>query len=79
MRDIGLTLAQGSMSTPDEVEDEIKKLGNEVSKIYFEAKEALATSHDSQSEGFSSAARIVRDFWSRVRSSHRKPDSEMPD
>jgi hypothetical protein len=57
------------------VEEQIEKLGPEVSKIYFEAKEVLATSHDSRSERFSSAARIVRAFWKRVRSSHRKPDS----
>jgi hypothetical protein len=53
------------MCTPDNVEDEIEKLGPGVSKIYFEAKEVLATLHDSRSERFSSAARIVRAFWNR--------------
>jgi hypothetical protein len=55
------------------VEEEIEKLGPEVSKIYFEAKEALATSQDSRSERFSVAARIVRAFWKRSVSRHRKP------
>ena len=55
------------------VEEEIEKLGPEVSKIYFEAKEALAASQDSRSERFSVAARIVRAFWKRAVSSRSKP------
>jgi hypothetical protein len=55
------------------VEEEIKKLGPEVSKIYFEAKETLATSQDSRSERFSAASRIVRTFWKRAISNYRKP------
>ena len=47
------------------VEEEIEKLGPEVSKIYFDAKETLATSQDSDSERFSRAAKIVRAFWKR--------------
>jgi hypothetical protein len=55
-----------------DTDDEIKKLGPEISKIYFDAKEVLATSQDSGSEQFSVAARIVRAFWKRVASSRRK-------
>jgi hypothetical protein len=51
-----------------DTDDEIKKLGPEISKIYFDAKEVLATSQDSKSEQFSAAARIVRAFWKRVAS-----------
>jgi hypothetical protein len=58
------------------VDDEIEKLGPEVSKVYFEAKEALSTSHDSRSEPFSTAARIVRAFWKKVRSSDLTPHSD---
>jgi hypothetical protein len=56
-----------------EVEEDIEKLGPEVSKIYFEAKETLATSQDSRSERFSVAARIVRAFWRRAVTNYRKP------
>jgi hypothetical protein len=45
------------------VEEEIEKLGPEVSKIYFDAKETLTESQDSRSERFSAAARLVRAFW----------------
>jgi hypothetical protein len=55
------------------VEEEIKKLDPEVSKIYFEAKEALATSQDSRSERFSIAARVVRAFWKRSFSNVASP------
>jgi hypothetical protein len=55
------------------VEVEIEKLGPEVSKIFFEEKEALVTSQDSRSELFSVGVRIVRAFWKRAVSSHRKP------
>jgi hypothetical protein len=58
------------MTAPD---DEIEKLGPEVSKIYFDSKETLIKSQDSRSERFSSAARIVRAFWKRV-VPHDRPD-----
>jgi len=48
------------------VEDEIAKLGPEVSEIYFDAKNDLASMQDSRNERFSRAARIVRAFWKRV-------------
>jgi hypothetical protein len=48
------------------VEEEIVKLGSEVSGIYFQAKETLTQLQDSRSERFSAAARIVRAFWKRV-------------
>jgi hypothetical protein len=48
------------------VEDEIEKLGPEVSNIYFDAKEALTDEQDSRSERFSAAAQIVRAFWKRI-------------
>lgn len=48
------------------VEEAIKKLGP-VSKIYFEAKEALVNARDSNTERFASAARIIRAFWMRFR------------
>src|ERR1700730_5039122 len=51
------------------VEDEITKLGDEISKIYFNAKHELASIQDSRSEQFSRAAKIVRAFWKRVGSS----------
>jgi hypothetical protein len=44
------------------VEEEIVKLGSEVSGIYFQAKETLTQLQDSRSERFSAAARIVRGF-----------------
>jgi hypothetical protein len=50
------------------VENEIAKLGDEVSEIYFNAKHELASMQDSSSERFSRAARIVRAFWKRVES-----------
>ena len=53
------------------VEKEIVKLGPEVSKIYFDAKETLTTAQDSRNERFSAAARIVRAFWKRVVSTNR--------
>jgi hypothetical protein len=56
---------EGFMYTPD-VEEEIKKLEPELSKIYFKAKEELTKSQDSRSERFSFAARIVKAFWKRV-------------
>lgn len=55
------------------VEKDIEKLGPEVSKIYFEAKQALATSQDSRTERFSVAARIVRAFWRRAVTNYREP------
>jgi hypothetical protein len=56
------------MRNPD-VEQEIEKLGPEVSRIYFDAKHELATCQDSHSERFAAAARIVRSFWKKIRSS----------
>jgi hypothetical protein len=53
------------MSTSS-VDDEIAKLGGELSEIYFHAKHELARMQDSSSEGFSEAALIVRAFWKRV-------------
>jgi hypothetical protein len=52
------------------VEDEIVKLGDGVSEIYFSAKHELASMEDSRSERFSRAARIVRAFWKRGGSPH---------
>jgi hypothetical protein len=60
------------MCTPD-VEEEIKKLGPDVSKVYFEAKEELAKSQDSRSERFSFAARIVRAFWNKFHTRKTQP------
>lgn len=54
------------------VEEEIVKLGPKVSKIYFDAKETLTTEQDSRSERFSTSARIVRAFWMKVVSTHRR-------
>jgi hypothetical protein len=51
------------------LEEEIEKLGPEVSKIYFDAKHELTTAQDSHTERFATAARIVRAFWKRI-SSH---------
>jgi hypothetical protein len=51
---------------PSNVEDEIAKLGGELSAIYFNAKRELASMQDSSSERFSRAAEIVRAFWKRV-------------
>jgi hypothetical protein len=51
------------------VEQEIEKLDPEASRVYFEAKEILINTKDSNSERFAAAARIVRVFWKRV-SSH---------
>jgi len=48
------------------VEDEIVKLGGELSEIYFHAKHELARMQDSISERFSTAASLVRAFWKRV-------------
>jgi hypothetical protein len=48
------------------VEDEIEKLGPEESKIYFDARDALINTKDSNSERFVAAARIVRAFWERI-------------
>lgn len=53
------------------VEKEIVKLGPEVSRVYFDAKETLTTAQDSRSERFSAAARIVRAFWKRAVSTNR--------
>jgi hypothetical protein len=53
------------MST-SKVEDEIAKLGGELSEVYFRAKNELARMQDSSSERFSTAALIVRAFWKRV-------------
>jgi hypothetical protein len=47
------------------VEEEIAKLGDEVSEIYFDAKHELASLQDSRSERFSRAAKIIRAFWKR--------------
>jgi hypothetical protein len=49
------------------VEQEIENLGPETSRIYFEAKDVLVKTKDSNSERFANAARIVRAFWRRVR------------
>jgi hypothetical protein len=48
------------------IEDEIEKLAPEVSKGYFEAKEILINTKDSNSERFAAAARTVRAFWEWV-------------
>jgi hypothetical protein len=56
------------MCNPD-VEKEIEKLGPEVSRIYFDAKHELATCQDSRSERFAAAARVVRSFLKKFRSS----------
>jgi hypothetical protein len=53
---------------PDSIEDDIEKLGPEVSKIYFDAKAELVNEQDSRSDRFAHAARIVRAFWKRLRS-----------
>jgi hypothetical protein len=58
------------MCTP-EIEREIEKLDPEVSKIYFDAKHELLNTHDSRSERFSAAARIVRAFWKRISANQR--------
>jgi len=47
------------------VEDEIAKLGDEVSEIYFDSKHELVSLQDSRSERFSRAAKIIRAFWKR--------------
>jgi hypothetical protein len=60
------------MCTPD-VEAEIKKLGPELSMVYFEAMEELAKSQDSCSERFSFAARIVRAFWNKFHPRKTQP------
>jgi hypothetical protein len=49
------------------IEEEIKNLGPEVSKIYFDAKAELINAQDSRSDRFANAARIVRAFWKRLR------------
>jgi hypothetical protein len=50
-----------------DIEDEIvEKLDPEVSKAYFEAKEILINTKDSNSERFAAAARTVRAFWELV-------------
>ena len=54
------------------VEDLISDLDPEVSKIYFDAKDVLVNANDSNNERFSAAARIVRAFWKRVASTHRR-------
>jgi hypothetical protein len=54
------------------VEEEIVRLGPEVSRVYFDAKETLTTEQDSRSERFSTSARIVRAFWMKVVSTHRR-------
>ena len=59
-----LTPSRGPMRVSN-VEDEIAKLGDGVSEIYFNAKHELACMQDSRSERFSRAARIVRAFWKR--------------
>jgi hypothetical protein len=56
------------------VEEEIEKLGPEVSKIYFYAKAELVNAQDSRSDRFANAARIVRAFWKRIISTHHKPN-----
>ena len=49
------------------VEDEIVKLGDGVSEIYFSAKHELARMQDSRSERFSRAARIEAfDIWRKA-------------
>jgi uncharacterized protein (UPF0335 family) len=53
------------------VEDEIKKLGTEVSKIYFDAKDELANAQDSRNERSTTAARIVRAFRKRLENVER--------
>jgi hypothetical protein len=53
-------------------EEEIVKLGPEVSRVYFDAKETLTTEQDSRSERFSTSARIVRALWMKVVSTHRR-------
>jgi hypothetical protein len=54
------------------VEELISDLDPEVSKIYFDAKDVLVNANDSNNERFSAAARIVRAFWKRVASTHRR-------
>lgn len=49
-------------------EEEIEKLGPELSQIYFYAKAELAKAQDSRSERFNTAGRIVRAFWRRLMS-----------
>jgi hypothetical protein len=51
------------------VEEEIKKLGAEISRIYFDAKHELIQAQDSHGERFTAAARTVRAFWKKVQSS----------
>jgi hypothetical protein len=46
----------------------ITDLDPEVSKIYFDAKDVLVNTKDSNDERLSAAARIVRAFWKRVTS-----------
>jgi len=58
------------MSTSS-VDDEIAKLGGELSEIYFNAKHELARMQDSSCEQFSAAAVIVRAFWKRVGANRR--------
>jgi hypothetical protein len=55
------------MCDPD-VEKQIENLGPEVSRIYFDAKHELVHAQDSHSERFAAAARVVRAFWKRIRS-----------
>jgi hypothetical protein len=61
-----------------DVEDEIAKLGPEVSKIYFDAKDVITSAQDSSSERFSAAARIVRAFWKRVGSAKHNTSGGPP-
>jgi hypothetical protein len=60
------------------VEDEIAKLGPEVSKIYFDAKNEITSAQDSRCERFSAAARIVRAFWKRVGSAEHNTAGGYP-
>lgn len=51
------------------VEEEIKKLGLEISGIYFDAKRELIQAQDSHAKRFAAAARTVRAFWKKIESS----------
>jgi hypothetical protein len=60
------------MCTPD-VEEEIKKLGPELSMVYFEAKEELAKSQDSPQPTILLPARLVRAFWNKFHPRKTQP------
>jgi hypothetical protein len=50
------------------IEKLIATMSPEASKIYFDAKQILENSEDSDSEEFIAAARIVRAFWKTAKS-----------